>query len=1316
MIDLGALVGNTYSIAHAINDSGQIVGEANLPGIGTHAVLWEDGSMTDLGAPVGSTYSAAYAINDAGQIVGLAQFPGSGYHAVLWEDGAITDLGTSGGVTYSIAYDINDAGQIVGDAFFAGIGFHAALWEDGSITNLGTSGDSTARAINDAGQIVGQSFLPGIGYRAVVWEDGSITNLGILGGGAGIASDINAAGQVVGMNTGTSRAFIAARDTAPVANNDTYTVYVNTPITIPAPGVLGNDTDADGDALTARPERAWPPGVVLNSDGSFTYTPAPDFYGTYSFWYSASDDLLGSNVASVVLTVVSPYLIDLGTQNGGRSSDALVVNDAGQVAGWSYLANSDNYHGVFWDDGEKFEIPTFGGANSNVNDINELGQVVGLADGDSPLGTYHAFLWENGVRTDLHDQYSFPGRSSEALEINDAGQIAGWAYLPGSSDYRGFFLDNGVVSEIYLAGSRFTNVKDMNESGQVVGHSFVSASENLYHAFLWEDGDITDLGTLNGGRSSEAIAINDSGQVVGWSYLPGSDNYHAVLWQNDDMPVDLSPYGSIISYASDINERGQVVGYYQTANGYTRAFLWENGTPIDLGTLPGGNNSYALGINEAGQVVGYASTPNGEHAFIWQADVMIDLGTFGGYNSRAYDINNAGEVIGHADLPDSTYHAFITTPFNAPPEVFDDAYSMDEDTTMNIPAPGVLGNDTDREGDTLTAVLDYAPLGLVLNSDGSFSYTPPPDFNGSGGIFTYRADDGNQQSLVATVRLTVNPVNDVPVVDAGLDATLVEGDTYRSGGTSSDVDSELSQLSATVDYGDGSGVQTLPLVFGKTFTLNHTYADSGIYIVAVTVTDDEGASTTDTVTVIVNNIAPTVTDASLSPSTLDEGESISGSGSFTDPGADTWTATADYGDGSGPQPVTLNPDKTFSFSHTYSDNGTYDVVVTVTDDDGGTGSSAAMSVTVNNIAPSVSASLTSGMINEGDSASGSGTISDPSSDTWTATANYGDGSGDLPVMLNADKTFSFSHAYDDNGVYLVVVTVSDDDGGSGSSTTMIVTVNNVAPTVSASLTSETINEGDTASGSGTISEPGGDTLSATVDYGDGSGVQPLALVVNTFSLSHTYADNGVYTITVAVTDDDGGTGSTTLAITVDNVAPDVSASMATPTINAGQTATGSGSFTDPGSDTWSALVNYGEGGGMMPLTLSGNTFSLSHTYNTAGTYNITIRISDDDGGVGIRVVTVTVSNNHHDAVQAIVNDLTAVCNAGRINRSTCTSLSSVLQAALRLVDLGFNEAAATVLDAFNSVIRVLMAIRRVPRTDGQRLINETQAVINALRN
>ncbi|KKK84007.1 hypothetical protein LCGC14_2787680, partial [marine sediment metagenome] len=104
---------------------------------------------------------------------------------------------------------------------------------------------------------------------------------------------------------------------------------------------------------------------------------------------------------------------------------------------------------------------------------------------------------------------------------------------------------------------------------------------------------------------------------------------------------------------------------------------------------------------------------------------------------------------------------------NDAPVAVDDEYSVDEDTTLTVEPSGVLHNDTDLEEDALSAMLVDAPqhaLSFTLNSDGSFDYTPAADFNGTDS-FTYKANDGLADSNVATVTITVDPVNDAPVAD-----------------------------------------------------------------------------------------------------------------------------------------------------------------------------------------------------------------------------------------------------------------------------------------------------------------------------------------------------------------------------------------------------------------------------------------------------------------------------------------------------------------------------------------------------------------------
>ena len=99
-----------------------------------------------------------------------------------------------------------------------------------------------------------------------------------------------------------------------------------------------------------------------------------------------------------------------------------------------------------------------------------------------------------------------------------------------------------------------------------------------------------------------------------------------------------------------------------------------------------------------------------------------------------------------------------------PPVAVADSYAVDEDTTLTVPAPGVLVNDGDVDGDALTAILvsDPAHGTLTLNAEGAFTYTPAANFNGTD-TFTYKANDGQLDSDPATVVLTINPVNDAPV-------------------------------------------------------------------------------------------------------------------------------------------------------------------------------------------------------------------------------------------------------------------------------------------------------------------------------------------------------------------------------------------------------------------------------------------------------------------------------------------------------------------------------------------------------------------------
>jgi len=151
-----------------------------------------------------------------------------------------------------------------------------------------------------------------------------------------------------------------------------------------------------------------------------------------------------------------------------------------------------------------------------------------------------------------------------------------------------------------------------------------------------------------------------------------------------------------------------------------------------------------------------------------------------------------------------------------------------------------------------------------------------------------------------------------------------------------------------------------------------------------------------------------------------------------------------------------------------------------------------------------------------------GGSTDPDGDALTYAWDFGDGS----KGTGATPT----HSYSDNSNYIVKVTVTDPYGAESTATTSVMVVN-VAPTVAA-FAGETILRGETYASAGTFADAGKDSWTATVDYGDGSGVRPLALAGNGFSLSHAYATAGTFTVTVRVTDDDGDTGTRTAVVVV----------------------------------------------------------------------------------------------------------------------------------------------------------------------------------------
>jgi probable HAF family extracellular repeat protein len=262
--------------------------------------------------------------------------------------------------------------------------------------------------------------------------------------------------------------------------------------------------------------------------------------------------------------------------------------------------------------------------------------------------------------------------TSAAWGINRAGQVIGASETDVFGAAHAFLWQDGQLIDLgAIGGGTFaaSAAYGLNNRGHIVGQTTVSSSEPP-HAFFYRNGVMMDLGTGFGpGSFSRAWDINQNRQIVGERSRTQLGTVRAFLYQSGIF-TDLgtlgghSPFG-VDSIAYAINDRGQIVGTALPPDPPLHAFLWEEGVMQDLGTL-GGNTeaTQAFGINNSGAVVGVSQTPSEEmHAFLWRNGVMQDLGTLGGDSSYAYDINRSGRIVGGSRTPTSPEfnagHAFI---------------------------------------------------------------------------------------------------------------------------------------------------------------------------------------------------------------------------------------------------------------------------------------------------------------------------------------------------------------------------------------------------------------------------------------------------------------------------------------------------------------------------------------------------------------------------------------------------------------------------------------------------------------------------------
>jgi hypothetical protein len=382
---------------------------------------------------------------------------------------------------------------------------------------------------------------------------------------------------------------------------------------------------------------------------------------------------------------------------------------------------------------------------------------------------------------------------------------------------------------------------------------------------------------------------------------------------------------------------------------------------------------------------------------------------------------------------------------------------------------------------------------------------------------------------------------------------------------------------------------------GMTLTLPDDTGNQNFTLTVTAIATEQSNGSTassppGTIDVTIHNVPPTLSN--LGATNTNEGSATTLTGKITDPGTDTFTVTVDWGDGT---TSTFNnvQQGNFSYDHVYVDDnptGTssdpYTIHVTVTDDDGGS-TAASTQITVSNVAPTIT-NIIAPTINEGQTANLTFTVGDVgTADTFAITVNWGDGSA--PTVFNEPTagTYTVSHLYVDNAPgnqpYQVSITAVDDDTGTTTVTTPLM-VQDVAPTVAlVSITPTELNEGNSATVTGTFSDPGvNDSFTVEVNWGDGSQPTTINLPAGShdFTFTHLYVDDNpsststdLNKVTVTVTDKDGLAGTNSTNIRVDNVPPTLT-NFATTNLGSNGVLTISGKVTDPGkADVITLTIN-----------------------------------------------------------------------------------------------------------------------------------------------
>ncbi len=974
-------------------------------------------------------------------------------------------------------------------------------------------------------------------------------------------------------------------------------------------------TDPDGDSLTYAEGTGPTNGsLTLNADGTFTYDPDPNFSGSDSFTFTASDGELTSDAAT--------YSITVDSVNDGPTCE----NDSGTTTEDTQLADSV----VCTDpDGDSLTYAEGTGPTNGSLTLNADGTFTYDPDPNFSGSDSFTFTASDGAATSGPATYSItvdPANDGPTCE-NDSGTTAEDTQLADSV----VCTDPDGDSLTYAEGTGPTNGSlTLNADGTFTYDPDPNFSGSDSFTFTASDGELTSdaatysitVDSVNDGPSCE----NDSGTTAedtqladsvvctdpdgdSLTYAEGTGPANGSLTLNADGTFTYDPdpnfsgSDSFTFTASDGSAASDPATYSITVTAANDGPTCENdsGTTAEdtqladsvVCTDPDGDSlTYAEGTGPTNGSL----TLNADGTFTYDPDP-----NFSGSDSFTFTASD-GELTSDA----ATYSITVDS-VNDGPTCENDSGTTTEDTQL---ADSVVC--TDPDGDSLTYAEGTGPTNgsLTLNADGTFTYDPDPNFSGSDS-FTFTASDGSATSDPATYSITVTAANDGP--SCSNDSGTTDEDTQLADTVAcSDPDGD------SLTYAEGTGPANGTLAFNAdgTFTYDPDPNFSGSD--SFTFTASDGAATsgpaTYSITVDPVNDAPVCTSDSGS---TNEDTQLTDTVVCTDTEGDSLTY-AEASEASNGE-VTVNADGTFTYDPDPNFSGS-DAFTFTASDGAATSSPATYSITVTAANDGPSCENDSGTTGEDTQLADTVACTDPEGDSLTYAEGTGPANGSL--TLNADGTFTYDPDPNFSGSDSFTFTASDGSATSDPATYSItVTAANDGP--SCSNDSGTTDEDTQLADTVACSDPDGDSLT----YAEGTGPANGTLAFNsdgTFTYDPDPNFSGSDAFTFTASDGELTSDAATYSITVDSVNDGPSCENDSGTTDEDTQLADTVACSDPDGDS----LTYAEGTGPANGTLAFNsdgTFTYDPDPNFSGSDSFTFTASDGSAASDPATYSITVT-------------------------------------------------------------------------------------------